>query len=478
MTRARTRLLAPALLGATAAVVLGLLVAHLLGGGGKYVLYAKFSDAAGILKNNNVKIGGVPAGEIKDVTLDAQDHAVVRMELDRGAYPVGAGATARVRPVNLLGEKYVDLDPGDLRKPEPSGTTIPVRRTGVPVELDDVLNMLDPDTRGRLRILINEAGVALAGRGADFNRTLSELPPALDQGTALVGQVAAENQTLGRLIGEGDRVIAAVNSRRDDLGALVDSAGRALQSVASRRAQLGRTVQAAPATLAQLRTTLTALRGTAQQLRPALNDLRATSPSLADVLRRAPSFTRDAQAALGAARAVAPELSRLGRRGTPPLRRLAPTAQRLARFASTLQPLMNGLDRQGALKAVLGFVDGWAGVIGNRDGLGNVFRVHATASEQMLTSVLERMAADRPGARRHGLRPPRLPGVTDHMPKNAVPDVHKPVDHAKHVVQQIIDKLPPAVRDKLPKQLPPPPTTPPPPPGSDAQDLLNYLLGG
>ena len=55
---------------------------------------------------------------------------------------------------------------------------------------------------------------------------------------------------------------------------------------------------------------------------------------------------------------------------------------------------------------------------------------------------------------------------------------HKPVDHAKHVVQQIIDKLPPAVRDKLPKQLPPPPTTPPPPPGSDAQDLLNYLLGG
>ena len=363
-----------------------------------------------------------------------------------------------------------------------------MRRTGVPVELDDVLNMLDPDTRGRLRILINEAGVALAGRGADFNRTLSELPPALDQGTALVGQVAAENQTLGRLIGEGDRVIAAVNSRRDDLGALVDSAGRALQSVASRRAQLGRTVQAAPATLAQLRTTLTALRGTAQQLRPALNDLRATSPSLADVLRRAPSFTRDAQAALGAARAVAPELSRLGRRGTPPLRRLAPTAQRLARFASTLQPLMNGLDRQGALKAVLGFVDGWAGVIGNRDGLGNVFRVHVTASEQMLTSILERMAADRPGAHRHGLRPPQLPDVSrprlpdvhgplDHI-KHVVPDVHKPVDHAKHVVQQIIDKLPPAVRDKLPKQLPPPPTTPPPPPGSDAQDLLNYLLGG
>ncbi|HEY3018700.1 MAG TPA: hypothetical protein VGJ32_00825, partial [Solirubrobacteraceae bacterium] len=104
--------------------------------------------------------------------------------------------------------------------------------------------------------------------------------------------------------------------------------------------------------------------------------------------------------------------------------------------------------------------------------------VHVTASEQMLTSVLERMAADRPGARRHRLRPPHLPGVTDHLPKNAVPDVHKLSDHTKHVVQQIIDKLPPAVRDKLPKQLPAPPSTPPPPPGSDAQDLLNYLLGG
>jgi phospholipid/cholesterol/gamma-HCH transport system substrate-binding protein len=328
------------------------------------------------------------------------------MELDRGAYPVGVGATAQIRPVNLLGEKYVDLHPGNLRRPQRSGTTIPITHTGTPVELDDVLNTLAPQTLARLQIIVNETGVALAGNGANFSQTLEQLPPALDQARAFVGQIARRNAALGRLIDAGSGVISSVNSRRADLDNLISSAANTMQTVVARRRQLARTVQNAPGALAQLTHTLNDLGTTAGALYPAMVQLRAAAPPLASVLARAPSFATDAQAALVVTRELAPLLVRLGRVGTPLLERVTPTVDRLATFATSLQTVMTGLDQQGSLKAVLRFVSGWAGVIGQRDGIGNMFRVHVALSPQLVTSVLQRMSGGAAGPPPPAHRPP------------------------------------------------------------------------
>jgi len=353
-----------------------------------YTAYATFADAGGTLNNYNVKVASVAAGKVTDITLDEDDNAVVKMELDKGAYPIGEGATAKVRPVNLLGEKYIDLDPGDLSKPMPEGSMIPKDQTAIPVELDDVINILEPDTRGALRILINEAGIAMAGRGADFNRTLDELPRALDSANRLVSDIDEENASLERAIVSGDRVIAAVNSKRDDLADLVTSAGDALRTVADRRARLGETVRGAPAALTHLRTTLLKLEGASSQLTPAARDLRATAPSLAGTLARAPQFAKDAQATLRTATRVAPKLSKLGRRSTPTIKQLRPTSERLATFAQESQPLVDTLDKKRGWIDFLGFVDGWAGVTDGIDGFGHHFRVHVTADTEILTTAL------------------------------------------------------------------------------------------
>jgi phospholipid/cholesterol/gamma-HCH transport system substrate-binding protein len=373
---------------AAAAVIVAVVVTT--SGDDKYVVYAQLSDAAGILNNYNVKVGQVPAGKVTDITLDSGDHAILKLELDKDAAPIGQGATAKVRPVNILGEKYVDLDPGDLQHPLPSASTIPLSRTGVPVELDDVLNVLAPDTRGALRILINEAGVTMAGRGADFNQLLGDLPPALDAAKQVVGEVAADNARLKSMVTQGDRVIDAISVRRDGLVRLVQSAGAALQTVAERRAQLGETVQNAPEALDQLRGTLTRLEQASLQLQPAADEIRATSPSLAETLARLPAFARDADGVLEEATRVSPLLSRLGRESTPTLRTLQPTARHLASFAGDIQPLVDTLDQQGGLKGLEGFIAGWAGVTGTRDGIGHVFRLSPTIDQRLLTSILER----------------------------------------------------------------------------------------
>jgi phospholipid/cholesterol/gamma-HCH transport system substrate-binding protein len=425
-------------------------VLALRGGDDKYVLYVKANDAGGVLKNYNVKVGEVAAGKITDISLDKQDHAVLKMELDKGAYPIGEGATAAIRPVNLLGEKYIDLNPGDLSKPLKSGAVVPASRTTSPVELDDALNILDPDTRAAMRILINESGLALAGRGADFNQTLSDLPPALDAAQRVVAQVDQENAKLKSLITQGDRVLATVGPKADDLGDLVKSAADALQTAAQRRAKLGETVRTAPAALNELRNTLVTLKAASAQLSPAADDLKATAPKLDETLQRLPAFTKDANPTLAQLKTVSPQLSRLGRKSTPTLRLLRPTVNRLSQFTVDVKPFLDAADQGKALRDFLNFVNGWTSVTSQKDQLGHVFRLRPTVDTSSLTQVLERnglaalsgptpSSGGKPVTARKTPKAEKAPAAAPSVPGLRLPD--------KNPVKPITDQLDKALKD-------------------------------
>lgn len=469
-----------------------MLLVNNVGDSGKYVAYATFDDAGGILKNYTVKVGNVAAGSIEEITVDDNDDVRVRMELDDGVGPIGAGASARVRPVNLLGEKYIDLDVGDTERPLPSGSTIPKSRTGVPTELDDVLNTLDPDTRTGLRLLINEAGVAMAGRGANFNAVLADLPPALDEARRVVSEIARENERLGRLVTSGDRVIASMTARRDDLGELVDSAGRALDTVADRRAELGRTLRAAPPAIGRLTSTLGRLRTAADRLTPASRDLRRTAAPLLQTLERTPAFVDDAAKTLAAAEDVAPVLGRLGRRSTPALQRLRPTLDRVAQFSADADPLLDALDQGRGLTELFTFFGGWAGVIDNRDSLGQVFRLRLTVDESLVTSAIKRyarkMGVEAPLTRTPKRRAPRerprpaapaprpapverkrLPELPVKLPKVAEDLTEKALDELPAEVERAVEGLLGGLRGPGTRDADPPSR-------SDMSKLLDYLL--
>ncbi|MDX8151794.1 MlaD family protein [Patulibacter brassicae] len=352
---------------------------------GGYVVRAEIADAAGLRRNSAVKVGGATGGRVTDVTLTRRDTAMVTMRLDDEAAPIGAGASARARPVNLLGEKFVDLDPGDVRHPRASASTIPLRRTASPVELDDVLNALGPDVRARLRILVNEAGVALAGRGADLNALLAHLPPALDELGRTVDDLGRDNARMRRLIVAGERVVGDVDGRRDDLAELVAQADAALRVTARRRAALGATIDRAPQALTQLGRSVGVLAESADRLVPAASRLRASAPALRQALQRAPGFADDARGTLRTARAVAPALTRLGREGTGPVGRLEPLTGDLAQLAAELEPVTTTLDR--TIADALGFVHGYARAQQERDGLGHVLRLRLIVGRTALEAL-------------------------------------------------------------------------------------------
>lgn len=381
----RVRMLGYGALGLAAVVVIYLIASS---GSSGYTVRAEFTDVDGLLAGSAVRVDGVPVGSVSSLTVTRRDTAMATLKLDPGAAPIGAGASIQIRPTNLLGEHYAQLNVGNLAKPQPSGTFIPMSRTSDPVELDDILNMLDVDTRTRLRILINEAGVALAGRGADFNTLLSELPPNLDQAEQLLAQVASQDATLENLIVEGDRVTSAVNGKRNQLGNLIDVADQALGAVAARQSQLGATIADAPGALTQLRTALTQLGTASVAITPAAESLQAAAGPLTATLRALPPFANSADATLVTARQVAPDLDRLARNARGPLRSLRPTALNLESVTHQAAPILTELDQR-AMRDLLWFVENWALGLKGRDALGHFVGADLEIDPSIVISALD-----------------------------------------------------------------------------------------
>jgi ABC-type transporter Mla subunit MlaD len=442
-----------------AAVALIYLITSSAGGGG-YVVRAEFQDVDGLRTGSTVKVDGVPAGIVTSISLTPRDTAIATLDVDPSATPVGAGASVQIRPTDLLGEHYVQLTPGDLNRPQPSGTFIPLSKTSATIELDEILNMLDANTRTRLRILIDEAGIGLAGRGADFNTLLSQLPPNLDQAQQLLGQVASQNATLQNLIVDGDRITATVNGKRDQLGNLIAVAARALGAVAARHARLGATIADAPGALTQLRTALDQVGSASTAITPAAESLQAAAGPLTATLRALPPFASSADATLLTARQVAPALERLGREARGPLQALRPAALNLRSVTGTAAPILTELDQR-AMRDLLWFVENWALGLKGRDALGHFIGANLELDPSIVISALDAFVNNGNllgGVQRH--RSSTVGGVGAPSSPAVAPPSSAPARPAGSAAPQ-----------------PGAPPLPSSPQTSNVQHLLNYLLG-
>lgn len=75
-----------------------------------YPLKATFTTVAGLKKDTNIEIAGVPVGKIKDIEL--KDYqAIVTLNIKNGI-SVQEDAIASIRTKGLLGERYVEILPG------------------------------------------------------------------------------------------------------------------------------------------------------------------------------------------------------------------------------------------------------------------------------------------------------------------------------------------------------------------------------
>lgn len=438
--------------GALAAVAVAVTLVVAAGDEQRYRVRLVLDSAYGLNEGGEVRTGGVAVGRIGSLRLGKDDAVVADLEIDEDAAPIGKGAAVAIRATNLLGQKFVDLDPGDPSAPRPSGTTVPGDQIDAPTDLDQVLDVLDADTRTRLQILINEAGIAVTGRRADFNAFLRGLPPSLVDLRTLLDGLNSDGRALGRLVEHSDGLIARIARERRELGELVQVAGHAARTVAERRAELRQSLAKAPATLRALQGFLADLEATAEPLGPAARAITDSAPALHSTLEELEPFRRAASPTLEAARTVAPRLTRLADGATPVLRRAVGAVGALAEFGERSGPLTRAVDV--SIDDTLATLEGWARAIQLRDGLSHSFRAKASVSADTLRTLVSRLQL---------LDRKRLGATTKRRARPARPNESRPAPEADPPAT----KLPDALRPLIPKlELPP------------LQDTVKKLTGG
>jgi len=112
-------------------------------GRGTREVTAVFDDVAGLDNKSPVRIAGVRKGKVKDIEVMPNGKARVTMEIDDDV-PIHSNSTARVTNLGLLGEKYIELNPGTAAAPVVPNTNeqTMVQSAPAPASIDDVTTQI------------------------------------------------------------------------------------------------------------------------------------------------------------------------------------------------------------------------------------------------------------------------------------------------------------------------------------------------
>jgi virulence factor Mce-like protein len=236
----------PVLIGAatTLVVVVAVFLAYNANNGLPFVptyqLDARVPNAANLVRGNEVRIGGTRVGivdAIEPVRLDGGRYqAKLSLKLQSSVKPLPVDSTILIRPRSALGLKYVEITKGTSERGFGDGATVPIGSARPEaVEIDEVLNTFDDETRQASRVNLLEFGNALTGRGQDLNVFIQELNPLLRDLVPVMRNLSDPDTRLREFFGALGRsasIVAPVAQTQADLFANLDTTFGALAEVA------------------------------------------------------------------------------------------------------------------------------------------------------------------------------------------------------------------------------------------------------
>jgi virulence factor Mce-like protein len=344
-------------------------------GGGDWTLRAAFADAGGIHSGERtpVLVSGVPEGEVTAVN-EVGGLAYVTMRLNGAARGVvHADASAAIVPRSALEDMTVEISPGSAGAPAArAGAVITVAHTSPTTTLDQVLSVLDTDTRTQLAIMVDGLARGLGGRGGTLRAAVDRLHALLNPALSVTDALTRRRALLTDLVRALAQIGSAAQSRDVALAQTLTSGSRTLAVTDSRQAEIAASVVRLPSTLSSLDSALAGVRDLATPLVPTLADLRSTATVLPAALAGVRSVAPAAAKLVDAAEAFARVSGGPLRNAASAFSGLGATARLLTPAIADVKPIVSAVnaDRDGI--ALLG--ERFSGVLSTDDVNGPILR--------------------------------------------------------------------------------------------------------
>jgi virulence factor Mce-like protein len=318
-----------------------------------YQLNADFPDASNLALNADVRISGVNVGHVIAKSSAAKNTTRVTFDLKPEYAPLPVDAHAMLRQKTAFGEIYVDVTPGDRRKPKlPEGGSIAKALISPSVELDEIFRAFDPKTRAEFQNWIQTFAQTTDGRARDINDALGNLPPFAADTTTLLQILESQSGAVRKLVSNTGVVFNALSERDGQLQGLIKNSNTVFSTTAKRNQELAQTFQALPTfekeserTVKRLTTfakntdpLISQLRPAARQLSPTLQELSATAPDLKALFRDLDPAITASKKGLPATQALLDELKPFLGQLDPTLTQLNPILDFLGRYKTELGP--------------------------------------------------------------------------------------------------------------------------------------------
>jgi phospholipid/cholesterol/gamma-HCH transport system substrate-binding protein len=297
-----------------------------------YTVSAQFANAQALTPGQGepVTVAGVKVGVISNVTLQ-NGYALVGMKIDRNVLPaVYQNGTALIRPRTGLQDMTIDLNPGSppARKLG-GGVVLPVSHTVPEINVDEVLSLLDTDTRSWFQTLLSAGGQGLNGNGPALRTVLKASAPTLAATHQVAAAIAARRVALKHAIGSLRLLTDALAQQQPSIGQLVDAGAQTFQTLGGQDRAIEASLKQLPPTLAQADSTLDALKPFTLAAAPAFT-------SLLPAVRHLPGTLQSLDPLFVQGTPAVNELAKVSVSSRPLVNALPPTLQNLAAATPSL----------------------------------------------------------------------------------------------------------------------------------------------
>jgi phospholipid/cholesterol/gamma-HCH transport system substrate-binding protein len=311
-----------------AAVVAAIVVVVLVVAGGDsssdgYRVRAVFDNGGFMVNGEQVRVAGANVGEIEEVNVTmpgetvAYRHgkpvkkagkAIIVMNItDPGFQDFRSDASCLIRPQSLIGEKFVDCRttlpraPGSKPPPPlkqvPDGEPgegqylLPLGNNGTSVDPDLINDIQTLPYAQRFRLILNELGAGLAGRGEDIEVLVKRANPVLRDVDRFFGVLSAQRKQLAQLASNSEEILGPLSRERAHLAGFFTNAGAAAEASSEKGPELEEALQKFPTFLREFRKTMVSLKTFSDAGTPLFEDFGTAAPSLTDATRTLTPFS-------------------------------------------------------------------------------------------------------------------------------------------------------------------------------------------
>jgi phospholipid/cholesterol/gamma-HCH transport system substrate-binding protein len=337
-------------------VVFGMTASSGLPGAPTTEVKAAFTNVGAPLQvGDDVRENSSRIGRVSDLAY-TNGQAVVTLSLD-GDVPVYADARAAVWDQSALAKKFVELDRGHSAAGPLNGTVIPANRNVNSADLDQVLDVLGPNTRAALASTLVQVGDGMAAHSQDLHDVLEHAPAILtDLGTT---SSALAKANLPALLWNARQLAGALNGRSQQLATLVQQLGTTANAIGVDNGKpLRDTINGLPATLTDARTAFEALnrplddlQAAVGMIRPGIVALGQATPDLRGVLTegrnpldKVPGVSGKAEPAIDALTPALSDARPLAPAVSVALTDLAPPVSTLAAYTSDVVSFFKNIE--------------------------------------------------------------------------------------------------------------------------------------